>query len=305
MINKTKIYDIPAKNFFQYFDLPLTVHPMSNQGALLAHNHEFCEIAVIFKGQGIHTCNHVSSPVTIGDVLFIPPGIAHGYDNTAELNLTNILYLPFRLGISGLDIAYSEFYGMAINNKIPAGKNFAVPVLHLNPVELAETRRLCHLLEREHEECAYGHEFSSQTLFMSLLLVLTRCYERCNKPRRTLNQNRIGNVIAYMNRHYSEKISLEILAGKTGMSQRNMIRLFEIATGTTPVKYLLHLRIYQASIMLRTTTLCVSEIAEKCGFNDSNYFTRQFHRLAGVSPSSFRKSLKPANNSVMMSPAIR
>lgn len=305
MINKTKIYDIPAKNFFKYFDLPLTVHPMSNQEALLAHNHEFCEIVVIFKGHGTHNCNHISSPVTAGDVLFIPPGMAHGYDDTAELKLTNILYLPSRLGISGLDIVYSEFYGMTINNKIPAGKNFAGPVLHLNQLELAETHRLCRLLECEHKECAYGHEFASQSLFMALLLVLTRCYERCNKTGRTSNQNRIGNVIAYMNRHYSEKISLEILAGKTGMSQRNMIRLFEIATGTTPVKYLLHLRIYQASIMLKTTTLSISEIAGKCGFNDSNYFTRQFHRLAGDSPSSFRKSKKSANDPVMMSPVIR
>ena len=164
-------------------------------------------------------------------------------------------------------------------------------ILHLNPDELAETRRLCRLLEKEHEECAYGHEFACQTLFMELLLLFSRIYERSKNRKQASTQSRIGNVIAYLNRHYAEKIRLESLAGKAGMSQRNMIRLFEIATGTTPVNYLLHLRIYQATIMLRTTSLSVSAIAEKCGFNDSNYFTRQFHRLTSNTPSSFRKAV--------------
>ena len=290
MANKIKSFDMSAERFFQYFDLPLTAYPLK-QAPVHAHNHEFCEIVVIIKGHGMHECNRNSSPIEAGDVMFIPPGLPHGYDKTEDLELINILYLPSRLGISGLDIASSEFYCMIISNKIPAGKNLAAPILHLNPDELAETRRLCRLLEKEHEECAYGHEFACQTLFMELLLLFSRIYERSKNRKQASTQSRIGNVIAYLNRHYAEKIRLESLAGKAGMSQRNMIRLFEIATGTTPVNYLLHLRIYQATIMLRTTSLSVSAIAEKCGFNDSNYFTRQFHRLTSNTPSSFRKAV--------------
>lgn len=279
---------MPAENFFQYFDLPLTIYQLK-QGPTQTHNHEFCEIVVIIEGHGIHECNCNSSLIKVRDVLFIPPGMTHGYDKTEDLELINILYLPSRLGISGLDIASSEFYGLVISSKIPSEKNLAAPVIALNEDELAETRRLCRLLEKEHEECAYGHEFACQTLFMELLLLFSRIYERCKNRKLASTQNRIGNVIAYLNRHYAEKISLESLAGKAGMSQRNMIRLFEIATGTTPVNYLLHLRVYQAAAMLRTTAHSVSEIAEKCGFNDSNYFSRQFHRLTCKTPSAFRK----------------
>ncbi len=291
MTNKIKAFDMSAERFFQYFDIPLTVYPLK-QTTVQAHNHEFCEIVVIIKGHGMHECNRNSSPIEAGDVMFIPPGLPHGYDKTEELELINILYLPSRLGISGLDIASSEFYGMVISGKIPSEKNLAAPVVQLNEDELAETRRLCRALEKEHDECAYGHEFACQTLFMELLLLFSRIYERRKNRKRAATQNRIGNVIAYLNRHYAEKISLESLAGKAGMSQRNMIRLFEIATGSTPVNYLLHLRVYQATIMLRTTSLSVSAIAEKCGFNDSNYFTRQFHRLTSSTPSSFRKAVR-------------
>ena len=110
-----------AERIFQYFDLPLTAYPLK-QAPVHAHNHEFCEIVVIIKGHGMHECNRNSSPIEAGDVMFIPPGLPHGYDKTEDLELINILYLPSRLGISGLDIASSEFYCMIISNKIPAGK---------------------------------------------------------------------------------------------------------------------------------------------------------------------------------------
>ncbi len=298
MANKTKSFDKTADFFFQYFDLPLTVLHISQQSHTRVHTHEFCEIAVIFKGKGLHNCNNSSSLITAGDVLFIPQGIAHGYDKTEDLELINILYLPARLGISGLDIASSEFYGMTINNKIPAEKDFTNPLIHLSAEELVETRRLCRLLEKEHEECAYAHEFASQSLFIALMLLFARSYERNESRKPASSQNLIGNVIAYLNRHYAEKVNLKLLAGKTGMSQRNMMRLFGAATGTTPVNYLLHLRIYQATIMLRTTGQSINEIAEQCGFNDSNYFTRQFHRLACKTPSEYRKTLNSSRENV-------
>lgn len=291
---KIKSYDIPAERFFQYFNLPVKIFPQPNQRPLPPHNHEFSEIAVILNGKGLHECNGSASEITAGDVLFIPQGIIHSYEKTEDLGLTNILYLPSRLSISGLDIALSEFFAIIINTRIPHETNPAAPLIHLSVEELAETQRLCGLLEKEHEERAYGHEFACRALFMELLLLFTRNYESCNNRKQTLMQSRIGNVIAYLNRHYAEEITLDFIAVRAGMSPRNMIRLFKIATGTTPMNYLLSLRIYQASEMLRDPDLSISEIAGKCGFSDSNYFTRQYHHLTGKSPSGFRKAVMAA-----------
>ena len=43
--------------------------------------------------------------------------------------------------------------------------------------------------------------------------------------------------------------------------------------------------------MLRNTGLPVTEIALATGFSDSNYFTRQFRNITGLTPSSYRKGL--------------
>ena len=69
----------------------------------------------------------------------------------------------------------------------------------------------------------------------------------------------------------------------------NLMRVFRKATGQTPIEYLVRLRIQRAMDMLRNTDLTVTEIALEVGFNDSNYFTRQFRRILGESPRSFRQ----------------
>ena len=56
----------------------------------------------------------------------------------------------------------------------------------------------------------------------------------------------------------------------------------------TPQRYLLDVRIRHASSMLRDSTLNVTEIALRCGFDDSNYFSRIFRKYTGHSPSEFR-----------------
>jgi AraC-like DNA-binding protein len=66
------------------------------------------------------------------------------------------------------------------------------------------------------------------------------------------------------------------------------MRVFRKATGQTPIEYLVRLRIQKAMELLRTTDRTITEIAMDVGFNDSNYFARQFRRLTDRSPRAFR-----------------
>lgn len=70
------------------------------------------------------------------------------------------------------------------------------------------------------------------------------------------------------------------------------LRLFRTATGTTPIEYLLEVRLRRAAELLRRTGLPVGEVAARCGFHDSNYFSKRFRALYGVSPRTFRGGLE-------------
>ena len=75
------------------------------------------------------------------------------------------------------------------------------------------------------------------------------------------------------------------------MSESSLLRAFKQATDRAPTQYLLDLRLRRAKNLLRNTSLNITEITFQTGFNDSNYFARQFRKRVGTSPHEYRKSL--------------
>jgi AraC family L-rhamnose operon transcriptional activator RhaR/AraC family L-rhamnose operon regulatory protein RhaS len=61
------------------------------------------------------------------------------------------------------------------------------------------------------------------------------------------------------------------------------------ATGETPLAHLRNLRLMRAAEALRDQDNPVTEIAFTSGFNDSNYFSRQFRSFFGMSPRQYRR----------------
>ncbi|KAB8133608.1 helix-turn-helix transcriptional regulator [Gracilibacillus oryzae] len=61
------------------------------------------------------------------------------------------------------------------------------------------------------------------------------------------------------------------------------------AFGSTPIEYLMKYRIEQAKMLLIQTSWKIATIAEEVGFGQTPYFTRQFRKFTGQSPSQFRK----------------
>ena len=84
-------------------------------------------------------------------------------------------------------------------------------------------------------------------------------------------------------------IELDRLADIAHMSKRNFMRSFQAAMGSSPIAHLIQLRVNRAASLLRRTEHSVTEIAFQVGFSDSNYFTRQFRKLLGVTPSEYRQ----------------
>lgn len=79
------------------------------------------------------------------------------------------------------------------------------------------------------------------------------------------------------------------LALRCGVHRSQLSRRFSADVGLSPSRYLLRLRLQQATRLLLADELRSSEIAEECGFNDSSYFARVFRRSFGISPQQYRR----------------
>jgi len=103
-----------------------------------------------------------------------------------------------------------------------------------------------------------------------------------NKKRHVISARR------FIERHYSEDISLLQIAQNLGLSESYLSRIFRECTGSTFVELLTEHRINVARNLLRDQRLRIDEIAEMSGFRTAGYFTRIFKRFTGMSPSRFR-----------------
>lgn len=98
----------------------------------------------------------------------------------------------------------------------------------------------------------------------------------------------VDRAIAYMNKHFSEKIAIDRIADTVNLSASHFTKLFKSVTGETPMDYLNMLRLQKARKMLMNNDGNITEIAILCGFNSSSYFSTCFLEKYKTTPSAFR-----------------
>ena len=93
----------------------------------------------------------------------------------------------------------------------------------------------------------------------------------------------------YIDECFYKKISLDDLSDRFFLSKTQLVRNFRNKYHITPYAYLIKKRIAFSMVLLRNTTLSISEIAEKLQFNSSYHFSATFKKSVGVSPTDIRR----------------
>ncbi|MFC3257007.1 helix-turn-helix domain-containing protein [Paenibacillus sepulcri] len=135
--------------------------------------------------------------------------------------------------------------------------------------------------------------FRGHVYFQELLYELYRLREHWKPDSRTA----VERTQAYINNHYAEEISIEGLASMAGISPAYYMEIFKKIVGRSPIDYLTSVRINAARRLLDDTGAPAYQVAESVGYKDPFYFSRQFKRVTGVSPSRYarRSSLRIAS----------
>lgn len=106
--------------------------------------------------------------------------------------------------------------------------------------------------------------------------------------RKKVPQN-LKKAIDYIMQHYSERITLDMLASHCAVSKQQMIRYFKAAYGMTPNNYITEYKLSRAKELLYNCPLMtINEISARLGFDNQHYFSRVFVKFCGETPSDFR-----------------
>lgn len=276
-------------DWFHPDGFPITVEKRDPQEAFEPHTHEFSELVIVTGGTALHVTGRESWPIGTGDVFVIGGNRAHEYSELKHLRLVNILFRPENLRLDMWDVPSLPGYHalFTIEPALRQQKRFGSR-LHLTPKELGVVLGFVDALHHELIERSPGFAFAAIASFMQLVVFLSRCYSHSRNPdsRAVL---RIASATSHLEAHFDEPLNLDDLAKRAHMSKRSFLRAFQAATGTAPIAYLIKLRLMRAAALLRRPEENVTSAAFNAGFNDSNYFARQFRKCFGMSPSEYRK----------------
>ncbi len=284
---------------------PLAISRIHSHAQCRLHTHEFSELVVVLRGRGLHVTPEASWPIGAGDAFVLHGAQVHGYENTAGLDLVNIMFVPEELDLEAADLGLLPGYHVlfTLEPRVRQRDEFRSR-LRLNPDQLRAVAGLVDRLEYELTQMPPGWQFSARACFMLIVTDLSRFYAHADVPAAAPLQ-RVGQVLSYMERHLADAPSLEEIAAACSMSRRSLSRTFRSVMGCTPVQYAVRLRIQRALELLQTTDDSITEIAFSLGYADGNYFSRQFHAITGLSPREVRRRLRAEQSEASSSLGVR
>jgi transcriptional regulator GlxA family with amidase domain len=119
-------------------------------------------------------------------------------------------------------------------------------------------------------------------------------YVQAPMPDRCADDD-LASTLDWAVEHLDRELSVEDLARRARLSPRTFARRFKMATGTTPLQWLVTQRVILAQRLLESTELPVEAVAQRCGFGSAATLRQHFGRVVGTSPVAYRQTFRRAS----------
>lgn len=289
-----------GENYFEDPNYPITVRIVktdtgqqpSHEHDLteIKHAHDFNELALVTNGTALHCLEDEEFPIAAGDVFVLQGQQKHYYHQRNRLEMINIMYEPSKIGLPENRLLKMPGYcALFLLEPVFRKQHRFSSHLCLDRIAFSQAERIALEMAREVNERPDGYEAALLGKLINLIVFLSRSYQN-SKSINSEALLRVGTVISTMEQEFAEDWQLEDFVKISGLSRSHFMRTFTKATGEPPFEYLIQIRLQKAIQRLQSTSQSISEIALDVGFNDSNYFTRQFKKRKGLSPLAYRKA---------------
>lgn len=262
--------------------------PWRHNGRSLSWNH------LLLIVSGTCTCRIESRTfyAVRGDIVFIPAG---KYYKLSTTDHCEYCFACFYAGYQPADEAdISEMFKKLPTPEkkffLPEQKNRVICIpdhVRLPDTDYAKLLSLftrCQMLE------ASGNCFDRiliDTCFDALLLYVSGAAFR-NPMSGTTNLS-LERMTRYIGEHFNERISLDTLAKKFGLSKEHICALFRSGFDMTVSEYVNTVKLEHATELLSNSSMNISQIADYLGYSSVYYFSRVFKARFGASPSKYKK----------------
>ncbi len=248
------------------------------------HWHPQAEILYVISGTYTYTIDGTVKTANEGNVVYYNSGVLHGTVRRDGI-YASIVFDPQTLLISTDRVR--DIIRFLTSDDIKISDSF--------PSDDIKLKKITHSLVRSLQNGIVGHELD---IVGDLFLFYAHIYDahyyyttnEAHSPT-VKKMLRIRPILSFIEDHFMQPITIDSLSKVSGMTPKYLSSQFKAVTKMTPVEYLNYYRIEQACMLLTQTDEPITEIAFRCGFNDSSYFVRVFKVNKHITPLKYRKNV--------------
>lgn len=257
-------------------------------------SHDFWEFLCVDKGEINVTAGENDYTLSRNDIIFHKPNEFHCLSANCRV-APNLVVIAFECNSPQMDFFKDKILsidsferGLLAQIILEAKNTFADPLDDPNQKQM-----------HKRTDILPGAEQMIQLNLELLLLHLLRRYSiTCKAPvaketiKQKSNDELYHRILEYMNLHLSEQLSIDDIARDTLVGRSQLQHLIREKNGCGVIELFSRMKINQAKEFIRENHLNFTEISNTLGYSSIHYFSRQFKKITGMTPSEYSTSIK-------------
>ena len=236
--------------------------------------HPYSKIIFIQKGDGQFYFGNQFLPVQENDLLLVNPDKQKFFVDVQHPPLDFII-----LGIENL--LFTNDTGEAISpfTRLSLSFDICLNLMHM----------LIHEVTKRSE---YYEEACRHYLNLILIEIQRNTQINYDYPSKEKNNRDCTFVKDYLDDHFTENITLDLLSKESKMNKYYLVHSFTKHFGCSPISYLNEKRIEESKNLLETTNHSIASIASMIGFSSQSYFSQSFKKNTFMTPNEYRRAAR-------------
>lgn len=260
----------------------------------LGEAHNFWELVYVDKGKITAIADNTRLTLEQGDIIFHKPNEWHELhaDGTVA---PNIAVISFGTASEAMYYFENKILKINQNQKLIISKILSEYTNAFStPLNIPETNKLT-----LRDDSFVGSQQLIKQFICELLISLMRSEANSAVQATRLKQNQsnslVNLLVNFMESNIDKTLHIEDLVKYSGSNKTTITNAFREACGTSALEYFINIKIDRAKLYLREETYNITQIAEILGYSSIHYFSRQFKKATGMSPTEYSISIKAMN----------
>lgn len=253
-------------------------------------SHDFWELVYVDSGEVDITADNKPLHLKQGDIVFHRPNEFHSIKTTSG-SIANVFVISFVSTSEAMDFFNS--FRMSVPSKLR--KHITTLIDECEQTFFLMDTFDSKLIIKENSPIA-GPQMVKNAL-EQLLIMLLRSEQASPNPhifptKESMNNHLVSEMLSIIDEHLYSRITVEEICHALGYSRAYLSKIFKDSTDYTVANYIMKKKIKEAKKLIREDNYNFTQISEQLCFDNPHYFSRAFKRIANMSPSEYKNSVK-------------